>query len=111
MKISKIAIAGAAALTLVGVSAAADAAVTSPVDGSGTIHGCYYAANKSGSHKVVLQEATTSCPRGSTAIAWNRTGPAGPAAAVPRAARRSTPRAPGPPCPRRAPYRRPAGPR
>jgi hypothetical protein len=77
MKLSKIAIAGAAALALAGASAAADAAVNSPVDGSGTIHGCYYAANNSGSHKVVLQDAGTSCPRGSTGIAWNKTGPAG----------------------------------
>jgi hypothetical protein len=41
MKLSKIAIAGAAALALAGASAAAEAAVNSPVDGSGTIHGCY----------------------------------------------------------------------
>jgi hypothetical protein len=50
-----------------------------PVDGSGMIHGCWTNAAVHGSHIFVLQDAGTSCPNGTTAIAWNQAGPAGPA--------------------------------
>jgi Collagen triple helix repeat (20 copies) len=50
-----------------------------PVDASGVIHGCYTTkAFGRGSHQFVLQDAGMTCARGETAIAWNKTGPAGP---------------------------------
>jgi hypothetical protein len=67
-----------AALALVAGGTAAYAVTSSPVDGSGAIHGCYYPANAGGSHKIVLQDVGTSCPGGTTAIKWNQKGPAGP---------------------------------
>ncbi len=79
MKTSKIVITGAAVLALVAGGTAAGAAVAGPIDSSGVIHGCYYPATTSGSHKVVLQNTGTNCPSGSTAIKWNQIGPAGPA--------------------------------
>src|SRR5215469_14310185 len=65
-------------LALVAGSATAYAAIASPIDSSGVIHGCYYPATTTGSHRVVLQEAGRRCPRGTTAIKWNQKGPAGP---------------------------------
>jgi hypothetical protein len=59
--------------------AAAGAVAAGPIDSSGVIHGCYYPASTGGSHKIVLQNAGTKCPSGTSAIKWNRTGPAGPA--------------------------------
>jgi hypothetical protein len=71
-------ITGAAALALVAGGTAAGAAIASgPVDGSGVVHACYYGADKSGSSQVVLQNAGTACPKGTTAITWNQTGPQG----------------------------------
>ena len=67
-----------AAVALVAGGTAAYAVTTGPIDSSGVIHGCYYPANKGGSHKLVLQNAGTSCPTGTTAIKWNQKGPAGP---------------------------------
>jgi Collagen triple helix repeat (20 copies) len=79
----------AAAVTVVlagGTTAAVAAVVASPVSGT-TIYGCYTNAAVNGSHALVLQDAGTSCPRGTTAISWSQsggagaTGPAGPSGA------------------------------
>jgi hypothetical protein len=79
MKAKRIAGAGAAALALaIGGTAAVAAVTAGPIDGAGVIHGCYYPATASGSHKVVLQNAGRTCPSGSTAISWNRLGRTGP---------------------------------
>jgi hypothetical protein len=80
MKASRIVITGAAALALVAGGTAAGAAIAaSPVDGSGVIHGCYTSKAINGSHVIVLQDAGTACPSGTTAVTWNQQGPAGPA--------------------------------
>ena len=69
----------AAALALVAGGTAAGAAIASgPVDSSGVVHGCYTTNAIKGSHFFVLQDAGTSCPRGTTAIMWNQQGPRGP---------------------------------
>ena len=39
-------------------------------------------AELNGSHVFVLQDAGTSCPKGTTAISWNAQGPTGTAAVV-----------------------------
>ena len=67
-----------AALALVAGSTAVYAAIASPINSSGVINGCYYPANSAGSHRLVLQNVGTSCPSGTTAIKWNKKGPAGP---------------------------------
>src|SRR5579859_3992330 len=81
----KVIIAGSVALALMtGASAATAAVMTSgPVDSSGVIHGCYSNTALNGSHVFVLQDAGTNCPKGTTAISWNQTGPAGPSTAGP----------------------------
>ena len=56
--------------------------VSGPVDSAGAVHGCYTNQALNGSHVVVLQDAGTTCPKGTTAIAWSMTGPAGPAGAT-----------------------------
>jgi hypothetical protein len=78
MNTRRIAITGAAVVALVAGGTAAAAAVAGPIDSSGVIHGCYYPATTSASHKVVLQDTGTNCPSGTTAIKWNQTGPVGP---------------------------------
>jgi hypothetical protein len=82
MKVNKIVIVGAVALAVaVGGTAAGAAVIAGPIDSKGVIHGCYYPATASGSHRVVLQNADASCPSGTRAIHWNqlgRTGPQGP---------------------------------
>ena len=77
----KIVIAGVTALVLTAGASAATAAVMSsgPVDSSGVIHGCWSNAALNGSHAFVLQDAGSSCPKGTTAISWNMQGPQGPA--------------------------------
>jgi Collagen triple helix repeat (20 copies) len=75
-----LAIGGAIALTVGGGTAYATIAA-SPVS-SGVITGCYTNAEVNGSHVFVLQDAGTTCPKGSTAISWSQTGPAGPAGAA-----------------------------
>jgi Divergent InlB B-repeat domain/Collagen triple helix repeat (20 copies) len=73
-------ITGAAALTLVAGGTAAGATIAgNPTDSSGIIHGCWTNAAINGSHVFVLQDAGTTCPKGTTAISWNQQGPAGPA--------------------------------
>jgi Collagen triple helix repeat (20 copies) len=80
LRISKAVITGAAALALVAGGTAAGAALAAgPVDGSGVIHGCWTNAAVNGTHVFVLQDAGTTCPKGTTAISWNQTGPTGPA--------------------------------
>jgi hypothetical protein len=70
-----LAIGGAIALTVGGGTAYATIAA-SPVS-SGVITGCYTNAEVNGSHVFVLQDAGTSCPKGTLAVTWNQTGPAG----------------------------------
>lgn len=70
-------IAGAVTLLLGVGSIAAYATVLNPVSSSGVIYGCYTNAAVNGSHALVLQDTGTSCPKGTTAISWNQTGPAG----------------------------------
>jgi hypothetical protein len=77
-RLRTIVIATGATIALIGTGTAY-AAVAGPIDSSGVIHGCYYPATTSGSHKVVMQNTGTNCPSGTTAIKWNQTGPAGPA--------------------------------
>ena len=80
LRIGRVVITGAAALALVAGGTAAGAAIAAgPVDGSGVIHGCWTNAAINGTHAFVLQDAGTTCPKGTTAISWNQTGPAGPA--------------------------------
>jgi hypothetical protein len=76
----KTIVAGAVTLVLATGSGIATAAVISspsPVDSSGVIHGCWSNAALNGSHVFALQNAGTSCPKGTTAISWNEQGPAG----------------------------------
>jgi hypothetical protein len=83
LRIGKAVITGAVALGLVAGGTAAGAAIASgPVDGSGVIHGCWTNAAINGTHVFVLQDAGTNCPKGTTAISWNQTGPAGAAGAT-----------------------------
>ena len=46
------------------------------------IHGCWTNTAINGTHVFVLQDAGTTCPKGTTAIIWNQQGPAGPAGAT-----------------------------
>lgn len=80
MRTRSIVITGTAALALAAGGTAAGAAIAGgPVDSSGVIHGCWTNAEVNGSHVFVLQDSGTTCPKGTTAISWNQTGPAGPA--------------------------------
>jgi hypothetical protein len=54
------------------------ATISSPVDSNGVIHSCYTTAAVKGSHAIVLQDTTTACPNGTTALNWNQTGATGP---------------------------------
>jgi Collagen triple helix repeat (20 copies)/Bacterial Ig-like domain (group 2) len=67
------------AVAVFGGGAAAGAAIvaSSPVSSGGEIYGCYSNAAVNGSHVFVLQDAGTSCPKGTTAISFNQTGQAG----------------------------------
>jgi hypothetical protein len=67
-----------------------------PVDGSGVIHGCYTSAAIAGSHVFLLQDAGTNCPKGTTAISWNQTGPQGPVGPTGAAGTPGTPGSQGP---------------
>lgn len=68
---------GAAIALIVGGGAAYAAISGGPVDSSGVIHGCFTSKAVNGSHVLVLQDAGTSCPRGTTAVSWNEAGSAG----------------------------------
>ena len=76
-RLRTVLIATGAAIALVAGSTAAYAAIAGTVDGSGVIHGCYTNKAVDGSHVLVLQDASTACPAGTTAISWNQQGPAG----------------------------------
>jgi hypothetical protein len=82
MKASRTVVTGAAAAALVAGGTAAGAAIAGPADSNGVIHGCYDAPNKTGSSQLVLQDTSTNCPKGTTAITWNQQGPQGPAGAT-----------------------------
>lgn len=77
MNIRGIVITGAAALALVAGGTAAGAVIAGPIDGSGVVHGCYYKPDNNGSSQVVLQDTSTTCPKNTTPITWNQTGPQG----------------------------------
>jgi Collagen triple helix repeat (20 copies) len=70
-------IALAGALAIGGNAAYGAVASSGPVSSSGVVTACYTNAEINGSHVVVLQDAGTTCPKGTTAITWNQTGPAG----------------------------------
>ncbi len=72
---------GAALALVAGGTAAGAAIASSPVSSSGVIDGCYTNAEINGSHVFVLQDQGTTCPKGTTPISWNQTGPQGPAGA------------------------------
>ncbi len=104
-------IAGMTAATMA-VSGTAGAAISlSVIDSGGAIHGCVTNAGINGSHALILQDVGTTCPKGTTAISWNQTGPqgqAGPAGPAGPAGKNGqdgaagapgTPGAPGPPGP------------
>ena len=74
-----ILISAGAGLALVAAGTAAGAAIAGPIDGSGNILGCYAKATSTGSHTLTLQDVGTTCPKGTTPIQWNQTGPQGPA--------------------------------
>jgi hypothetical protein len=78
LRLSKAVITGAAALALVAGGTAAGAAISSsPVDGNAVIHGCYTNQALNGTHVFALQDAGTTCPKGTTVISWSQTGPPG----------------------------------
>ena len=83
MNVRRVIITGATALALVAGGTAAGAAIASgPVSSSGVIDGCYTNAEVNGSHVFVLQDQGTACPKGTTAVSWNQTGPVGPTGAT-----------------------------
>lgn len=77
-RLRTVLLATGATIALVAGSTTAYAAIAGPVDGNGVIYGCYYAASKTGSHQMVLQDVGTNCPKNTTAIKWSQTGPQGP---------------------------------
>jgi len=84
-RLRTVLIATGATVALVAGSTTAYAAIAGPIDGAGVIHGCWTNAAVNGTHVFVLQDASTTCPKGTTAISWNQqvaTGPAGPAGAT-----------------------------
>lgn len=62
-----------------GGTALAAAASSSPVDANGVIYGCYTNGAINGRHAIVLQDAGSNCPKGTTSVSWNQQGPAGAA--------------------------------
>jgi hypothetical protein len=80
MNMVKSVIHGATAMTFaVGGGATGAVIANGDVVTSGVIHACYITkATPSGAHAVVLQNSSTRCPSGSSAIRWNEQGPAGP---------------------------------
>ncbi len=69
---------GAAAVLTLGGSSAYAAIAGGPVDASGLIYGCFTNVAIHGTHALVLQDAGTTCPKGTTAVSWSQQGPAGP---------------------------------
>jgi hypothetical protein len=72
--IPKLLAASGVAVMMSAVGMVAFAAV---VDSSGVIHGCYSNAAVNGSHILVVQDTGTVCPKNSTPVDWNQTGPPG----------------------------------
>jgi hypothetical protein len=72
----------AMALVAGGGTALAAVASSGPVSSGGVITGCFTNAEINGSHVLVLQDAGTNCPKGTTAVSWNEQGPAGATGAV-----------------------------
>jgi hypothetical protein len=69
-------------LTVGGTTAYAAIAASGPVSSNGVVHGCFSTKAVHGSHTLVLQNAGTKCPKGTTAVSWNekgQTGATGPA--------------------------------
>jgi len=60
-----------------GGAAVGAVAASGPVDGAGVIHGCWTTAAVNGTHTFVLRNASARCPKNTTAISWNQTGPKG----------------------------------
>jgi hypothetical protein len=54
------------------------AVMGSPVSSAGVISACY-GPDVSGTHAVALEDTGGTCPKGTTLITWNQTGPQGPA--------------------------------
>ena len=76
----RILISAGAGLALLAAGTTAGAAIAGgPIDSSGVVYGCWTNTAINGSHAFVLQDAGTTCPKGTTAISWNQQGPAGPA--------------------------------
>jgi hypothetical protein len=73
---------GGAIVLAVGGGTAYAATAGGPVDSRGVVHGCYTTQALNGSHVFVLQDAGTNCPKGTTVVSWNETGPAGAAGAT-----------------------------
>jgi collagen triple helix repeat protein len=67
----------AVALTIGGTTAYAAIATSGPVSSNGVVHGCFSTKAVHGSHTLVLQNAGTKCPKGTTAVSWNEKGQAG----------------------------------
>jgi hypothetical protein len=63
-------------------ASASGAAPRSPIDANGVIHGCWSSAEVDGSHVLVLQNAGSSCPKGTIAISWSQGGSSGPTGAT-----------------------------
>jgi hypothetical protein len=83
MRNGTVLLAAGLAIVLVagGGTALAASASSSPLSG-GVITACYTNAEINGSHVIVLQNAGTTCPNGTTALQWSQTGPAGPIGAT-----------------------------
>jgi Pentapeptide repeats (8 copies) len=80
MKVNRFVIGGIVAVGLLAGGTAAGATIDAgPVDSGGVIHGCWTNAELGGSHVFLLQNAGTPCPKGTSSIAWNQTGPQGSA--------------------------------
>jgi hypothetical protein len=63
------------------VAAATVLSQPSPVSSTGVIDGCWTNAEINCSHIFVLQDQGTTCPKGTTPISWNESGPADPTGA------------------------------
>jgi hypothetical protein len=69
-------VAGVAGVLLVASGGVAAAAITSSATSANVISGC---VNNKTDVLTVLAKSSDKCPKGTTAISWNKTGPAGPA--------------------------------
>ena len=79
MRTRMVLVATGAAATLAIGGTAYGAVAGGPVDSSGVVNGCYADVAIKGSHALVLQDAGTTCPKGTTAVSWNQQGPTGSA--------------------------------